>query len=310
VTLLDGVAFEDAPELTPYQDEPAQMPSAAPGKVGRARLAFELRGDRTVLADMFRQAPLVVQKALHWDTAMPEMACVILISSAGGMLQGDRQFIDVTLGSGTRAYITTQSANKIHTMDANYAAQSQRLVLAEAAYLEFLPEPVIPFRKSRFITRTTVELPRSATMVYAEILLAGRAHYQGGEIFQYDLFSSTLTVSRPDRGPQLFVEKLLIEPGRFAVDRCGVLAGFNVLGNVLLLTPPESADRVGEAMPPIWDRDRSLAAAVCRLPNDAGLSYRVLGRETEPVRAEVLRFCAVARAQAVGRPSPPTFRWR
>ena len=303
------IFLTDAPELAAYQDEPAQLPSAAPGKVGLLRLAFERRGDRTVLADLFRQAPLLVQRALYWDAEMPEMACVFIISTSGGILQGDRYRIDVSLGAGARAHLTTQAANKIQEMDANYAAQLQRIVLAEDAYLEYLPEPTIPYRRSRFITHTAITLPESATMLYAEILLPGRRYHRGGEIFDYDLFSCALRATRPD-GADLFVEKFVVEPARHGPRRPGVFGGFHVLGNVLLLTSPGRADRVAGRVRPTWDRDLPLAAGVGRLPNDAGLIYKVLGDQTEPVRAAVREFCAVARTETVDRTMPPAFSWR
>jgi urease accessory protein len=301
--------LEDAPELAPYHDEPAQLPSAAPGKVGLLRLAFEHRAGRTVLADLRHQAPLLVQQALYWDTAMPELACVYLISTSGGILQGDRHRIDVSLDEGARAHLTTQAATKIQAMDANYASQLQQITLAQDAYLEYLPEPVIPYRHSRFVTHTAVTLPRSATLLYAEVLLPGRTHHRGGEVFQYDLFSSTLRACRPC-GPDLFVEKFVVEPARTPADRCGVLGGFHVLGNVVLLTPPDPARRVFDQTPPTWSGDPLLAAGAARLPNDAGLIYKVLGGETEPVRAKVREFCALARREVVGRAVPPVAVWR
>jgi urease accessory protein len=194
-------------------------------------------------------------------------------------------------------------------MDANYASQLQRITLAPDAYLEYLPEPTIPYRHSRFVTHTTVTLPRSATLLYAEILLPGRKHHGGGELFQYDLFSSTLRAGRPD-GPDLFVEKFVVDPARFPADRRGVLGDFHVLGNVVLLTSPECARRVFERSPPIWGGDPPLVAGAGRLPNDAGLIYKVLGVETEPVRAKVREFCALAREEAVGRAVPPVPGWR
>jgi urease accessory protein len=303
------ISLDDAPELARYHDEPAQLPSAAPGKVGLLRLVFERRDQRTVLADLFRQAPLLVQQALYWDTAMPEMACVFIITTSGGTLQGDRQRIDVSLDVGARAHLTTQAANKIQEMDANYAAQIQQLTLADDAYLEYLPEPVIPYRHSRFITHTAVTLPESATMLYAEILMPGRKYHRDGELFQYDLFSSTMRAARPD-GSDLFVEKFVVEPARFGATRRGVLDDFHVFGNVVLLTSPERARRVSERILPRWDDDVPLVAGTSRLPNGAGLIYKVLGRETEPVRAQVREFCAVARAETVGRPLPPAFDWR
>jgi urease accessory protein len=299
----------DAPELAAYHDEPAQLPSAAPGKVGLLRMGFEHRAGRTVLADLFRQVPLLVQQALYWDAAMPEMACVYLISTSGGILQGDRYRIDVSLGEGARAHLTTQAATKIQAMDANYAVQLQRIALADDAYLEYLPEPVVPYRHSRFITDTVVTLPQSATLLYAEILLPGRKHHRGGELFQYDLFSSTLRAARP-HGPDLFVEKFVVTPGRLPAGRRGVLGEFQVLGSAVLLTSPDRARRVFDRTRPIWDGRTPLAAAATRLPNDAGLLFKVLGAETEPVRATVREFCALARREAVGRATPPLPGWR
>jgi Urease accessory protein UreH len=311
LTALDSRMAElaRAPELAPYHDEPAQMPSAAPGKVGQLRLRFAHRGDRTVLADLYRQAPLLVQRALYWDEAMPEMACVFVLTTSGGVLQGDRLRIDLALEAGARAHVTTQSATKIQEMDANYAAQIQDIVLADDAYLEYLPEPIIPYRNSRFITHTRITLPESATALYAEIQLPGRKYHRDGEIFQYQLFSSTVTGARP-AGPDLFVEKFVIEPDRFAVDRPGVMDRFHVFATVLLLTAPDKAERVLEQTPSTWDSTTPLAAGANRLPNQAGLIFRVLGMETEPVRAVVRQFCAQARQAAVGRATPPMFRWR
>jgi urease accessory protein len=54
----------DAPELAPYQDEPGQMPSGAPGKHGILDMTFARRGERSVLAHLARQAPLLAQQAL------------------------------------------------------------------------------------------------------------------------------------------------------------------------------------------------------------------------------------------------------
>lgn len=305
----DLPVLDVAPELAPYHDEPAQLPSGAPGKVGVLRMKFEQRDDRTVLADLYRQAPLLVQRALYWDEAMPEMACVFMLTTSGGVLQGDRFRIDLALDEGARVHLTSQSAMKIQEMDANYASQLQDITLADGAYLEYLPEQTIPYRHSRFITYTRVRLPETATMLYAEVLAPGRKYHRDGEIFQYDLFSSTLRAARPD-GPDLFVEKFLVEPERFGVDRVGVMDQFHVFANVVLLTAPDCANRVYDQTLPMWAEEVPLAAGVSRLPNDAGLIYKVLGTETEPVRAKVREFCALARQEAVGRPFAPAFSWR
>ncbi len=305
MTILDSVR-----ELAPYQDQPAQLPAAANGKVGILRLGFERREDRTILRDVYRQSPLLVQRALYWDEEMPGLPCVMILTTSGGVLQGDRLRMDVDLGPGAQAHLVTQAATKIQEMDANYGTQTQSFTLADDAYLEFLPEPVIPFRRSRFVSDTVVRLPETATMLYAEVLQPGRKYYRDGEIFAYDLFSTTLRAQRPDGRP-LFVEKFVITPGHFPVSRIGMMDRFHVFGNVVLLTDPDRAARVFErTATPVWDERTPLATAVSRLPNDAGLVFKVLGQETEPVRAAVRAFCTAAREEVTGCTFPPVFSWR
>src|SRR5260370_1650800 len=141
------------------------------------------------------------------------------------------------------AHVTTQSATKIHGMDANFAAAWQRLSLAENAYLEFLPGPPIPRRHSRFITHTHAMVANGATLLSAEILQPGRKPHGRGEAFEYDLYSSTLTATRPDGAP-LFTEKLIAEPWRHPVRRVGVMGKFDVFANVTLVTPQPHAARI------------------------------------------------------------------
>ena len=301
-------------ELAAYLDEPPQLATGSPGKNGYLRLGFERRENRTVLADIDRRAPLLVQQALYWDEAMPELPCVFMISNAGGVLQGDRNRIEIHLGRDAQAHLTTQSATKIHEMDHNHAAQDQEIILDDGAYLEYLPEATIPHRHSRYLTRTRISIAPTATLLYAEILAAGRKHYRDGELFAYDVFSSTVTATRPPVGSaeprELFTEKFVIEPARQPPAVTGVMGPAHVFGNILLLTPPEQAAAVAAAVPAGRNPAAQCLAAASRLPNDAGLVYKVLGSETQPVRAMVRKFWEIARPIITGCPVPPEFAWR
>ncbi|MCW2640058.1 MAG: urease accessory protein [Dactylosporangium sp.] len=303
------MSMHTVPELAAYHDEPAQLPSGAPGKNGFLRLGFERRGERTSLVALRCRAPLLVQQALHWDEEMPNLACVVIVSTAGGIVQGDRYETEIELAQAARVHLTTQAATKIQEMDANYASQSQHILLHDDAYLEYLPEPVIPYKHSRFVARTHICLPESATLVYADILMPGRKYYGDGELFRYDLYSSGLSVSRPD-GTHLFAEKFLVEPARSSPARRGVMGEFHVFGNVLLLTSMPSAERVLAEVPTVVDHAEGWAAGTSRLPNNAGLSYKILGMESEPVRAKVRDFWSTARLAVMGHPAPARFPWR
>jgi urease accessory protein len=296
-------------EFAAYQDEPPQMRSGAAGKSGFLRLGFERRDGRTILADLHSRAPYLAQRALHCDEALPDMAWLFIITTAGCVLQGDRLALDVALGPGAKAHLTTQSATKVHAMDANYAQQTQSFTLDEGAYLEFLPDPLLPHRHARFGSDTRITIAPTASLLCAEIVQPGRKHHHPDECFGATLLSLATTAARPC-GSSLFNEKLLIEPSRNPMRQTGVMDGFDVFGNVILCTPADKAERIHDRLAADVDLAAGVAYGACRLPNDAGLIFKVLGRETAQVKAKVREFWEVARAEITGAAIPPPHFWR
>jgi urease accessory protein len=291
-----------------YQDEPPQMRSGAVGKTGLLRLGLERSGDRTILAGLESRTPYLAQRALHCDQSLPDLAWLFVITTAGCVLQGDRMTLEIALGAGARAHVTTQSATKIHSMDANHARQTQVVRLGDQAYLELLPEPLIPHRHARYASDTRITVAPTATLLYSEIVQPGRKHHHPDECFGATLLSLATSAARPD-GRTLFVEKLLVEPARWPMRQTGVMDGFDVFANVILCTPVETAARIHDLVDAEVDLANGLAYGACRLPNDAGLIFKVLGRETAQVKAKVREFWAVVRREVAGA-DVPTFFWR
>lgn len=290
-----------------YPDEPGQLGRGGPGKHGVLQMEFVRSGDRSVLKHLYRQAPLLAQQALYWDEELPAMPCVFVITTSGCVLEGDRLDVSISVGAGGMAHVTTQAATKVHQMNASFAEQSTRLHLADDAYLEVLPGPVIPHRHSRFITSTTAVVAATATALIAEMVEPGRK-YHGGELFEYDLYSSALTITRPDGSP-LCTEKLVSEPWRYPVRQAGVMGEFDVFANVTLAAPAALAEAVLEHIDAAIDSSAGCMSGASRLPNDAGLVYKVLGKETEPVRAKVWEFWQLVRHEALGAPIPNPRTW-
>ena len=183
----------ESPELRPYQDEPAQMPSGTVGKDGYLRLEFADRGDRSVMAFMDRRVPFLVQRALYWDEAMPQMPCIFIITTTGCVLQGDRMALEIEVGKNAQAHVTTQSATKVHMMNANYASQLQDIVVEEGGYLEYMPDPLIPHRTSRFLSKTRLSV--------AETCSTPKWCCRGGNTTMKTKCSDSTSTLRPLRPP-------------------------------------------------------------------------------------------------------------
>lgn len=302
--------FATAKEMSPYLEEPKAMPVGTPGKVGYLYLGFELDQDgKSIMRDLERHAPLIVQQELYFDEGMPEMPCVYVLSSGGPNVDGDRYEQHFVVRRDAYAHISTGAATKLAEMRYNYSGLTQRFDLEENAYLEYLPEPTIPCRHTRFISDTLIRVDPTATLFYSEIYMSGRKYFDRGETFQYDILSVCSHAERPD-GRQLFREKFIIRPDSLSPETLGAMNGYDVFANVIVLTPPEHAEKIYAQTPAFIDRDRRLAAGITRLPNDCGLLYKVLGEETAPVKKLIREFCSSVRQQVKGKVLPEEFPWR
>lgn len=334
-----------AREMQPYQSEPPQMPSGSVGKSGYLKLRFAEGAYRSELVEMERRVPSLAQKALYWDELMPQLPCVTMISTSGGLLQGDRQALDIIVEKGACGHVTTQSATKIHMMDANYATQYQRIVVKAGGYLEYLPDPIIPHRHARFITDTEILIDSTATMIYSEILMSGRKHHHPDEQFGFDIFSSTIRATRMNTGmteangmvdhdenhsqnfdqyqsqnqeqshltgnaDELFVEKYILEPHKSSLTEVAVMGGFEIFGNVILLTPKEHHADILARIEAHYDADEKLAYGATLLPNDAGIIFKVLGNDSTDVKMVIRDFWRIAREEILGISVPEPFLWR
>ena len=309
-TDVEIVSFDKAREMKPYLTTPRAMYVGAPGKHGYLRMGFELDGQgRSILRDLDRRTPLIVQQELYFDEQLPDMPCVYILSSGGPNVDGDRYRQIITLKEGAMAFVSTGAATKLAKMRDNYSGLLQTIELAAGSYLEYLPEPIIPCANTRFISDTRIVAHPTATMFYSEIYMGGRKYYGDGELFDYDILSVCTHGERPD-GELLFREKFVIDPHRSAIRDIGIMHGFDVFANVLVMTPEENIAPIYDAVEAFYGPTRSLAAGITHLPGGAGLLFKVLGNDTGAVKQVVRDFCSKVRMQVKGRPLPPEFPWR
>ena len=304
------VDFDRVREVSRYLREPEAMYVGAPGKHGYLRMGFELdKTGKSIMRDLERRAPLIVQQELYFDEEMPEMPCVYILSSGGPNVDGDRYRQDITVKKDAYAFVSTGAATKLAEMKYNYSGLIQNLILEDNAYLEFMPEPVIPCKHTRFISDTRLNVAETATVFYSEIFMGGRKYYKEGELYEYDMLSVCSHGERPD-GRQLFREKFVIDPKIENPRNLGVMGKFDVFANVIVMTPPDKASIIYDKTDVFIETQKGLAAGITRLPNNAGLLYKVLGMEPGPVKKEVRNFCSLVRQTIKGKKVPAEFPWR
>lgn len=314
------VDFSSAHEMQPYLREPDAMYVGAPGKHGYLKLRFALTPEgKSILREIDRRVPLIAQQELYFDKEMPEMPCLYILSSGGPNVDGDRYQQDIIVEKDAFGWVSTGAATKLAQMKFNYSGMVQNIVLEEGAYLEFMPEPVIPCRHTRFICDTRLSVHPTATVFYSEIYMGGRKYFGDGEMFEYDVLSVCSHGERPD-GRQLFREKFVIDPSRNNPRQLGVMGDFEIFANVIVMTPVEARDKIYAETNAMLDlksnasnakeANKKLAVGITTLPNDAGLLFKVLGNDTALVKQTIRDFCSKVRMTVKGKPLPAEFPWR
>ena len=244
------------------------------GTTGMAKIIFSCsRSSRTGIRELRTKSPLLVQRALYPDTKLPEMAHVYLMSSAGGVLQGDRIEIAIEAGENTLARITTQSATKIYKMDKGYAVQKVNMTAKKGSYLEFVPRQLIPFKSSRFFQDITINAASDSTVLYSETVSAGRT--ASGERFDFDICFLRIRALDPENRP-LFSDVCCIEPSLDRKETFERLFGGKSLWSTVYILAPNRGlagmdKEIGDAI-----RGSSMLAGCSLLPNDCGLLVRML----------------------------------
>jgi len=182
--------------------------SSAPervGRDGRLRLRFERRGARTVLAACRGAVPLQVLAPL----ALPDPAAVVsILNPTGGLVGGDRLGIEVEVGPGAHACLTTPSATKVYRTTGPPARQEVLVRLARGATLEYVPDHTIPFAGSDFRQVLHADLDPEARLVVIDAFAAGRVGR--GETWQFARLESALMVR--DAAGWLLRDRFVLEP--------------------------------------------------------------------------------------------------
>ncbi len=290
---LEYCTPDDIPkEIQVFNSKVKQLEVGKSGKVGI--LDLELKRDilgKTVVTNQFSQVPLQIQRVLYPEKSLPEMAYLYVLSPSGGILQGDRYRIDISLQNKAIAHITTQGATRIYSMNSNSASQIVNLSVGENCYLEFIPDQIIPYKNSRYYQKVNLKVHDNSTLIYSEILTPGRVAM--GESFEYDICYLKLDCKNQDKKIR-FLENMKIEPKKQNLNDFGILGNYNVVGTIYILSKKKDIQELEQEISKIKKKlEVSIGTSI--LPDESGIMVRILGNLTEDIFEAVYETLKVCR---------------
>ena len=135
---------------------------------------------------------------------------VHLHNVSGGVLSGDHLALEINVGPGSVAQVTTTGATRLYRHRAGCADSEQHIKIhvGEGALLEYLPDALIPYARSRHCQYTSVSLAKGATLFSWDILAPGRQAM--GETFAFD--SLRIQTELQSAARPLLIENLVLDP--------------------------------------------------------------------------------------------------
>ena len=281
-------------EISQYDGDIAQMGVGKSGKIGFLELELQNDSDKqkTIITKKQTQVPLYVQKALHYDLDYPSMAHVFILSPSGGILQGDRYRMDVELKNNAISHITTQGATRIYKMESNYATHMVTLNVKDNSYLEFIPEQIIPYKKSRFYQKTNLTIDDSSTVVYSETIVPGRIAM--GEMFDFDV--CFLKTEGKINDHIQFRDSSLLSPNTQKIQSLAMFDDKTILTSVYILTK-KHVTKINDMINDLFSHTQNISGGSSIMPNDSGVSIRILGNSSEDQKTTIYEILKIIRKE-------------
>ncbi len=231
------------------------------------------------------------------------MAFLTVASPGGGVLQGDRLEIQISVEEGASLHVCTTSATRVYAMPRAQAEASTRIEVAEGAYAEFIPDPFIPYAGSRYSGRAQQVVAEGGALVVAEVVGPGRQ--ARGEALAYEIFQSETEVRRPD-GRLLFRETTRLRPAD-DLSSPGMLGRWRALATLYAVGEGLEASVFDQALMGCEGAD--LSAGCSDLPNSAGAWFRVMAPDTRAADEAVRTAWTAVRQRLLGFAPPPSRRY-
>lgn len=267
--------------------------AARVGRDGALRLCFERRGAVTVLAGCRSVLPLQVLAPL----ALVDAAAVVsMLNPTGGVLGGDRLTVDVEVGPGAHACLTTPSATRVYRAAAGPAVQRVRIALAPGAVAEWVPDHTIPSAGAALRQSLEVDAGEGATLIAVDAFAAGRV--ARGEAWRFALLDSTLTVR--DAGGLVLHDRIVLrDGGRWR--GLGLAEGRPYFATVVVVADAGLDDVVTDAPAALATVD-GFTAAAARLTR-RGILIRCLAAAAPALVDGLEAIWTLARRRVLGRPA-------
>jgi urease accessory protein len=276
-------------------------PSDGGGAAGKLELSFDCDPDgRTFLGRQYTTYPFHICRPHRFPHDPAGMTTLYVQSSSGGIYEQDRLETSLRAGENAQVHLTTQASTIVHGMREAHAEQDVTIDAACGSLVEYLPDPLILFPRSRIKARLKVRAARTARVLLCDSFIH---HDPAGEARPFDWLDNEAVIENAER-MALVRDSFRIHGDELAANLPGINGPYTAQGTFLIYAPLADHERLLTELRGELDANQNGYAGASLLPHDCGVWVRCLAKDAHSLRSALNSAWVCARKILVGGDRP------
>lgn len=224
------------------------------------------------------------------------MAAVYLQSCSGGIFAGEDLQVNLHAGPDSQVHVSTGAATVAHSMLEQSARQSVSLTAESGALLEYLPMATILFPQAKLHSQVRVTLHPGARVMLCDAFCLHAPQDNHGI---FDFYRADLEVRSPS-GRLLAGDRLALCGQDMSRQLPGVSGRYQALATFMFVGQGLPVEQLKAALRNALTALPDSYLGVSALPNDCGVSLRIMAVDAVALRNNLYTAWACMREQLTG----------
>lgn len=262
---------------------------------GYTELSFSERGGETVADACIARGQARISAKLHLNGE--DTPCYFLITMGGGLTEGETYETKLNARAGTHAVVTTQApAYVFKCINGETTRSNFDVKVGRDAALEYLPDDVIPYGRSRYVQTSDIHVAKGGSLMYTDGITAGWS--PSGKDFQY--YFAHMISRIYYAGQLVYNDNLILDPHAYDMAGLGLFDGSRNYSSFVVVDEKIDNAFVQE-LQEMGKGFEDAVIGVTRLEGPA-LVVRVLGDSLNGNKAILGRYIDFVRGKLYGLP--------
>lgn len=254
-------------------------------KVSEVNIKTKSKNNKAILDEVYFTAPFKIMKPFYKSD---DYMNVMIMSSSAGIMAGDKQEYNITVGENTKLEITSQSYEKIHKMSKGKAIRNCNINVKKNSLFKYNPQPTIPFAQSSFENTMNINLKDlTSKLILIDIISCGRSAY--GEKFKYNYYKSYVEVKCS--GKLIYRDNTLYDPKLFDLAKYNFFEDYNHLANILICNYNGCEDNIKKIVDILEACEEITGGATLTKNND--ICIKILGFSGQKLSEISEKICSI-----------------